>query len=174
MKKAGKWDDFRARKLVIINNYLAVKRKQQALLSMIKLYFLHGILKTVKVKIQSVKDYRELQWVITMIQLKLIIRFKRNMKQFRGLFNKLNGNIRHTLIASTMFMRPQKEGFMFLRPHRILASALKVQQTYEHFSPKLDRLFKKFRFMQQKIRGRWLIIDTKLDLLEIYWFKNLE
>ena len=101
-----KWDEFRERRLVAIDAYLKVKRRQKALQELVRMLFLHRIIKTSFRTIGATKAYRAWCIQLAFLSLKLLVRFKMRTKKYRGLNYKHKAYLRSFFTFIAMLSDP--------------------------------------------------------------------
>ena len=125
MKDAAHWDDFRARREIEIDKYLAQKKKQRALEQLIAMSKLSPLFKNSWRVYQWLKAKRRREQQVLMIQVFCLARFKFKTKQNRGIDNIMRNRVRGSFMLATLMEKR--------RVHKRLKFVLEEFLEYDYF-----------------------------------------
>ena len=120
--------------------------------------------------LQVKKSEREVHMKMCFLQVKLYIKMKMQSNKFRGLDSKYRERIRHNMILA---YRGRTMAFQ-RRAKWLVWSALNSAKMHGDWILLKDKLDGLVIYMQKRFKNRFLFKHTKIEMLEMYWNKQLD
>lgn len=105
--KQAKWDRFREERTNVVNKYIEMKKRSQALRKLLVLVCMHGFMKVSINAIQVYKDYRSLKFHGAKLALMISLKFGRRIRQQGGIDRLIQQRIKQSLSFWCLMLTPR-------------------------------------------------------------------
>lgn len=92
--KKNRWDDFRKRRAIVLDKYLAVKRTQKAVQQLLRYIITGRILLFARQNVEKQREYRAFLATCAWISVKFVIRTKMLLRKHGSLKRKRRNDVR--------------------------------------------------------------------------------
>ena len=136
--------------------------------------WLYKFIKSAYKTIPDTHLFRRNQVLMAAFKIKLILRFTRALKRYRGYKYKQVCKLRNSFSVAAVVLNGEGDGNKYIEAKEIIKRALRAHLLYEQIKQPMRRMFQLVHFMQKKFQGRFIGKAAKADLIDDMWLRLVE